>query len=92
MVLTTEYVDSDKDGKKDDVKFGIWFNDVLYNQEYIYFPNLVPEMGSNFTICASQDNPKSYIFVQSDPKIKTVVDFSLYGFTKKWNKELGKEI
>lgn len=92
LKLTTEFVDYDGDGAEDDVKFGIWFNNVLYNQEYIYFPNLVPEMGGNFTICSSQDNPESYIYVKSDPSVKTEVDFSLYGFTKSWNKELGKEI
>lgn len=92
LKLSTEYVDSDGDGAKDDVKFGVWFNDMLYNNEYIYFPNYALEMGSNFTIIGTQDEPTSYLYIESDASVVTKVDFSLYGFTNNWNKELGMEI
>ena len=92
LKLSTEYVDSDGDGAKDDVKFGVWFNDVLYNNEYIYFPNYALEMGSNFTIMGDQEAQTSYLYIESDANVVTRVDFSLYGFSKNWNKELGPEI
>ena len=92
LKLSTEYVDSDGDGAKDDVKFGVWFNGVLYNNEYIYFPNYALEMGSNFTIVGVEEAPTSYLYIESDANVVTRIDFSLYGFTNNWNKELGPEI
>lgn len=92
LKLSTEFVDYDGDGAEDDVKFGVWFNDVLYNNEYIYFTNYATEMGSNFTVLGSQDIPGSYIKLASDKNVVTELDFSLYGFSKNWDKELGEEL
>lgn len=92
LKLSTEYVDSDGDGAKDDVKFGVWFNDVLYNNEYIYFKDYALEMGGNFTVFSFADTPESYLFIESDSSVVTKVDFSLYGFTTNWDKELGAEL
>ena len=92
LKLSTEYVDSDGDGATDDVKFGVWFNNVLYNNEYIYFPNYALEMGGNLTICASEDAPTSSISMWSDEKLIPKLDFTLFGFTNNWDKELGEEL
>lgn len=45
LQLTTEYVDSDFDGEKDDLKFGVWFNGTLYRGQYFYYANAVKDMG-----------------------------------------------
>ena len=45
LQLTTEYVDSDFDGEKDDLKFGVWFDGRLYRGQYFYYANAVKDMG-----------------------------------------------
>lgn len=42
--ISTRYVDSDNDGAKDDVELGMWFNDILYADEFIYIPDYVQHM------------------------------------------------
>jgi hypothetical protein len=37
LQLSFQMVDNDGDGAKDDLKLGIWFNGVLYDNEYFYF-------------------------------------------------------
>ena len=39
LQLSTEFVDCDNDGQKDDIKLGIFFDGVLYCNNYIYIPN-----------------------------------------------------
>ena len=41
LILTTQYVDHDNDGEKDDVKLGVWFGGKLYNNNYFYLDNYV---------------------------------------------------
>lgn len=36
LKITFEYLDYDNDGKKDDVQYGLWFNDRLYDDTYFY--------------------------------------------------------
>ena len=36
LQLSTEFVDQDNDGEKDDIKLGVFFNGVLYCNNYIY--------------------------------------------------------
>lgn len=92
LKLSTEFVDYDGDGVKNDVKLGVWFNDVLYNNEYIYFTDYATEMGSNFTVLGSKEVSDSYIQLASDRNVSVGIDFSLYGFTQNWDKELGEEL
>ena len=45
LKLSYELVDSDNGGKKDVLKLGIWFNNKLYNNQYIYVTNYEQYMG-----------------------------------------------
>ena len=87
MKLSTEFVDSDSDGKKDDVKLGVWFNDVLYRNEYIYLTDYASQLGNACSVYVM--NRDSWIQIASDKTVYTGVDFTLFGFTKNWKKELG---
>ena len=39
--ITTQFVEHDGDGAKNDVKLGVWFNGKLYNNNYIYLDDYV---------------------------------------------------
>lgn len=39
LKVTFEYLDYDGDGEKDDVQYGLWFNDRLYDDTYFYSIN-----------------------------------------------------
>ena len=58
LKVTIQYVDNDGDGLKNDVKVGMWFNDKLYDNKYIYlkdFNGLSYSMGTWMTIVIFQD-------------------------------------
>lgn len=86
LKLSTEYVDSDKDGKKDDVKLGVWFNDVLYQNQYIYLKDYKQYLGRYIGVFSAADT--TYIQIKSVKGIKTGVDWSIFGLTDAWRKEL----
>lgn len=49
LQMTTEYVDADFDGNKDDVKLGVWFDGKLGNGQYYYYIDAVSALGSRIT-------------------------------------------
>lgn len=56
--ISIQYVDQDGDGVENDVKLGMWFNDRLYDNEYIYlknYTNLGYCMGTWMTIVVRED-------------------------------------
>ena len=58
LKVTIQYVDNDGDGLKNDVKVGMWFNDKLYDNKYIYlkdFNGLSYSMGTWMTIVIFRD-------------------------------------
>ena len=58
MKVSIEYVDQDDDGSENDVKLGMWFNDKLYDNEYIYlknYTNLDYSMGTWMTVVVRED-------------------------------------
>lgn len=86
LTLSIQYVDSDQDGKKDDVKLGVWFNGRAYGYSWIYLENYAATLGGNCGIyCA---NEEATLTVAGGP---IPVDFYEYGFTEKWESELGVE-
>ena len=87
LKLTTELIDSDDDGAKDDVKLGVWFNDVLYNNTYIELQDYAQYLGNNLGVYVR--TAESSIMLKSDNTIYMGVDFTLFGFTRNWEKELG---
>ncbi len=68
--VSVEYVDHDATGDKDDVKIGLWMQDVLCNDTYFYVDNYAEELGSevsvqNVTIASEKrEVPKSYDYTQ----------------------------
>ncbi len=50
FAVSTEYVDFDNGGEKNDMKFGLWLNGVLYGNEYFYLTNCLKEDNTNITI------------------------------------------
>ena len=89
LKISTEYVDSDSDGVKDDVKLGVWFNDKLYNNEYIYLKNYKNVLGKYMSVYSAAK--AAYITVSSVEGVHTGVDYSIWGYTNNWKKEMGIE-
>ncbi len=87
LKISTEYVDSDDDGVKDDVKLGIWFNDRLYENKYIYLKDYQNILGKY--MCVYSWSEVSGFEVKGVKGINTGVDYSIVGFTKNWRTELG---
>lgn len=55
IMLSSELVDNGGDGKVNDIKIGIWFNGILYNQQYIYANDLGDYYGNYFSVyCATE--------------------------------------
>ena len=44
LKVSFEYIDSDSDGAKDDLKLGVYFNDRLYDNEYVVIKDRVADM------------------------------------------------
>lgn len=56
--VSIQYVDNDGDGVENDVKLGMWFNDKLYDNKYIYlkdYESLSYSMGTWMTLVIFQD-------------------------------------
>lgn len=88
LKLTTEIVDSDKDGKKDDVKLGVWFNGVLYDNAYIYLTDYASYLGCYAGVYV--DKGTGYLKVWNDKSVDLAIDYTLFGYTKEnWRKKIG---
>ena len=85
LTITTEYVDSDGDGTKDDVKLGVWFNNKLYKNQYLYLTDYQQYMGRYVGVYSGA----SVITVKNVAGIETGVDYSIFGYTRNWKEELG---
>jgi hypothetical protein len=83
ITMSFEYVDSDEDGKKDDVKFAVWFNGKAYQNRYFYLTDMVPNLGGYMGIYV--DNEDAYLSIKTKAE---PADFTEYGFTKNWKEEL----
>ena len=85
LSLSIQYVDRDGDGKKNDIKLGVWFAGVLYNNRYIYltdYTNTKHSMGTWMTIYATKG---ATVGVGS---LDEWLDFSVYGLTADWETTL----
>ena len=87
MKLSVEFVDSDNDGVKDDVKLGVWFNSVLYRNSFIYLIDYAENLGNTCSVYVQKAD--AWVKISSDKTVDTGVDFTLFGFTKNWKQELG---
>ncbi len=86
LMISTEIVDADGDGAKDDLEFGFWFNGVLYKDKYYTLIDKASGLGKCFGFdCAGEDTSVS---VRSIPEFVKGFDYSMYGLTENWKKEL----
>ena len=86
LMISTEIIDADGDGEKDDIELGVWFNGVLYREEFYTILNKASGLGNMFGFdCMAQDNS---IQIRSIPEYVKGFDYSVYGLTKDWEKTL----
>ena len=55
LMWSTEFVDHDDDGKTNDIKVGLWFNGVLYQNKYIIVPDSTEGLGTIFAATCSAE-------------------------------------
>lgn len=84
ITMSFEYVDSDNDGQKDDVKFGIWFNDKSYQNRSYYLTDKANELGGHTLLHIISEKAT----ISIDPFYPSL-DFGEFGYTKNWAVELG---
>ena len=86
LMISTEIVDADGDGAKDDIEFGFWFNGVLYADKYYTVIDKASRLGKYFGFdCADEGTS---ISVRSIPEYVKGFDYSVYGLTEDWEKTL----
>ena len=86
IMISTEIVDADGDGEKDDIELGVWFDGVLYKEQYYTVLNKASGFGKQFGIdCAGEDN---YVSIRSIAEYVKGFDYSIYGLTADWQKTL----
>lgn len=88
LQVSIEYIDCDTDGAKDDVKLGVWFNGKLYNNTYIELSDYKQHLGKCMGIYTPKDS-RGVIEIASTPGIYKGVDYTIWGFTDNWEKEIG---
>lgn len=86
LKISTEIVDADGDGKKNDIRFGVWFNDIPYNDDYIIVYNQAGNLGNYLGIVCSEKG--SYMRVRSVEELVEPFDYAAYGLNKNWKKGL----
>ncbi len=89
IMMSTQYVDNDNDGKKDDLKFGLWLNGRLYLDEYIYIDDLGGLMGSFMGLYGPVE--ESAISVRSDASVDSKISLAMYGFGDDYEKQFKPE-
>lgn len=82
--ISMDYVDFDRDGFRDDVKMGVWINDVLTNNnQYIYYIDMVSYIGNNIIFVAphyaarTEKNPYDYTIVEEFTVLATPIEKKL---------------
>lgn len=83
--ISTEIIDYDKDGQKNDIRIGVWFNDIPYNEEYLIVRDKANELGSYMSIISEKG---CSISVRSIPELIEPFDFASFGLTADWKKTL----
>ena len=55
LMWSTEFVDHDGDGNTNDIKAGLWFNGVLYQNKFIIIPDSTDGLGTVFAAACSAE-------------------------------------
>ena len=85
LKMSIVYVDSDSDGMEDDVQLGIWFNDVMYKNAYIYLTDFALKMGSLLGIYSPKEEETLEIH---SVDIYNGIDYGIFGFDKDYENYL----
>ena len=85
LKISLNYVDSDHDGAKDDVKLGFWFNNVLYRNQFIYLKDYAGKLGSRLGVYIPEG---SGTLAVTSAAVDNSIDFALFGFTKNFKQYL----
>ncbi len=86
LMISTEILDADGDGVEDDIELGVWFNGVLYKEQYYTILDKASGLGKQFGFdCMGEDNS---IAIRSIPELVKGFDYGAYGLTKDWEKTL----
>ncbi len=67
--ISFEYIDADEDTQADDLKLGIWFNDVLYENNFIYFGDAVTAFGNSMGVFSNVKNSTITLGAIEDLKV-----------------------
>jgi hypothetical protein len=84
-------VDNDGDRNKDDLKLGIWFNEVLYNNSYFYFNNCTfVQSGKLSQMVLYPQVAGSSIVAKSieGENVESLINLEKFGLTKDWQNTL----
>lgn len=91
---TTELVDFDGDGSTDDIKLGVWFNEVLYKDIYFYILNCKEKYTGCIATSGGINSIASPITESEEPSVVgptlpeiTFCDFNIYDDTYGWNND-----
>ena len=84
LKISTQFVDVDGDGKKDDVQLGFWFNDVLYKNEYIVLMNYRKNMGSYLSIYCFDANTDIAI---KSVELNNTISLDIFGLDDNFKKQ-----
>jgi hypothetical protein len=91
LQLSFQLVDNDGDRKKDDLKLGIWFNEVLYNNSYFYFNNCTfVQSGKLSQMVLYPQVAGSSIVAKSieGENVESLINLEKFGLTKDWQNTL----
>ena len=87
--LTFEIADLDADGAKDDVRFWLTLDDVLYrNKPIVKAMDYAQYLGKFLGIYSDSEGSTVSVISEEIDRPKPVIDFGMMGFTKDWAKTL----
>ena len=68
LKISCEFEDVNGDGTDDCIKFGIWFNDKLYDNAYVYTKSIPTDIGCGAFICCKSEG--GFIDIATEEKIR----------------------
>ena len=86
LMISTEIVDADGDGSKDDIEVGVWFNGVLYKNKFYTVIDKAAGLGKYLGYYSGVEG--NAIEIRSIPEYVKGYDFSVFGLTKDWKSTL----
>jgi len=86
LMVSTEVIDADQDGLKDDLRFGFWFNGRLLQEEYFTILDCADELGKY--LAAYCETEGAVLKVASVSELVKPFNYARYGLTTDWSQTL----